>query len=74
MGAAGAAGAVGAAGASGVTASEVGESEDVPMRLVAVTLNVYAVPLAKPVTVHVNAVAGDGEQDFDASGVTEVTA
>jgi hypothetical protein len=65
--AAGADGLPGAVGASGVTALEGAEAEELPMALVATTVNVYAVSLAKPVTVQVNAVAGVGVQDLVAS-------
>jgi hypothetical protein len=65
--AAGADGLPGAVGASGVTALEGAEAEELPMALVATTVNVYAVSLVKPVTVQVNAVAGVGVQDLVAS-------
>ena len=37
---------------AGVTAPEAPEAEPVPAALVAVTVNVYAVPLVRPVTAH----------------------
>jgi hypothetical protein len=44
--------AVGAPGtANGVTAADADEAAPVPIAFVAVTVNVYAVPLLKPVTV-----------------------
>jgi hypothetical protein len=46
--------AVGAPGvADGVTLFEAAEGAPVPMKLVAATVNVYAVPLVRPVTVAV---------------------
>ena len=44
-------GAAGAVGAVGVTGAEAVDSGPVPMTLVALTVNVYAVPLLSPVTV-----------------------
>jgi hypothetical protein len=38
-------------GASGVTAADGDEADPVPVELVAVTVNVYGVPLVRPVTV-----------------------
>ena len=38
--------------AAGVTASDGDDDTEVPTALVAVTVNVYAVPLVSPVTVH----------------------
>jgi hypothetical protein len=37
--------------AAGVTAADAAESGPVPITLIAATLNVYAVPFVKPVTV-----------------------
>ena len=45
-------------GAFGVTAIETAEADDVPTRLVAITVNVYAVPLVSPATVTVVAPVG----------------
>jgi hypothetical protein len=49
---------VGASGATGagVTPFDAAEAAPVPMALVAVTVKVYAVPLARPVTVQGDAV------------------
>ena len=48
--------AVGAFGTvDGITALEADEANEVPIPFVAVTLNVYSVPLVSPVTVHVTA-------------------
>ena len=44
-------GADGAVGAVGVTAAEAEESGPVPTAFVALTRNVYAVPMVRPVTV-----------------------
>jgi hypothetical protein len=65
--AAGADGLPGAVGAFGVTALEGAEADEVPMALVATTVNVYAVSLVNPATVQVNAVAGVGVQVLVAS-------
>jgi len=46
-------GAAGSVGAAGVTEFEDAEEGPVPMALVAVTLNVYAVPFVSPLTVAV---------------------
>ena len=70
--AAGADGLPGAVGAFGVTALDGAESDELPMALVATTVNVYAVSLVNPATVQVNAVAGVGVQVFIASS-TAVT-
>ena len=47
----------GVAGATGVTLLLAEEAALVPKALVAVTVNVYAVPLVSPVTSHVSASA-----------------
>ena len=52
---------------SGVTAADGSESTESPMAFVATKVKVYAVPLVKPVTVQVNAVAGVCVQDLVAS-------
>ena len=60
---------VGAAGtAPGVTALDGAEAVPVPRELVAVTLNVYAVPLVSPVTVAVLA----GGEPVTVTGVPAV--
>ena len=41
------------AAAAGVIAADAAESAPVPMPLIAATLNVYAVPLVRPVTLRV---------------------
>nr|WP_229708425.1 hypothetical protein [Knoellia flava] len=43
--------AAGVTGAVGVTAVDATDAEEVPIALVAVTVNVYAVPLLSPMTV-----------------------
>lgn len=48
--------------ARGVTLFEGDDATPVPELLVALTVNVYAVPAVSPVTVHDSAVAGDGVQ------------
>ena len=45
--------------AAGVAGADGADAAPVPMALVAVTVNVYGVPLVRPVTVHV-VVAGGG--------------
>jgi hypothetical protein len=53
--------AVGAPGTvNGVTAALADDAREVPATLVAVTVNVYAVPLTRPVTVRLDAVAAAG--------------
>jgi hypothetical protein len=43
----------------GVTAAEGSDTAEVPMPFIATTLNVYAVPFVKPVTVHASAMTVD---------------
>ena len=51
---------VGALGTvEGVTAVDGSEAAEVPMPFIATTLNVYAVPFVKPVTVHASAMTVD---------------
>ena len=57
-------------GLAGVIAAELPEAVEVPAALVAVTVNVYAVPLVKPVTMAV--VADPTEAPVSPPGV-EVT-
>ena len=53
--------AVGAPGTvNGVTAALADDAREVPATLVAVTVNVYAVPLVRPVTVRLDAPAAAG--------------
>ena len=61
-------GAAGTAPALGVTALDGAEAVPVPRELVAVTLNVYAVPLVSPVTVAVLA----GGEPVTVTGVPAV--